>query len=254
MSKKITGFCFSPSGRSKNILDTAMLEFNGEKEYIDLFKREELEIHNYDEKDLVIINLPVFAGRIPNIAREKLKNIKGKNTPAIAMVSYGNRDYEDSLLELTDLLKEQGFKILGAGAFISRHSIFLEVANNRPDNKDKEIIRNFISKCNNKLNNNIFNNLVIKGSRPYKEPKLIPLMPTGDESCIECGDCVEICPVYAISLDDPRETDKEKCINCTACIYTCPNGSRNYHMEIYENVYEKFKIDNGKRKEPEIFI
>lgn len=254
MDKKITGVYFSPSGRSKNVLDIAMLEFSGDKEYIDLFKKEELGNHTYDKEDMVIINLPVFAGRIPNVAKEKLNNIKGDNTLAIAMVSYGNRDYDDALLELTDLLKEQGFTIVGAGAFITRHSIFPEVAKNRPDDNDNKIIKDFINKCKNKINNRRFNEITVKGNRPYKESKLIPLMPTGDENCIECGECVEICPKDAISIEEPRKTDKEKCINCTACIYTCPNGSRGYHSPMYKVANAKFKFDNRKRKEPEIFM
>lgn len=99
-----------------------------------------------------------------------------------------------------------------------------------------------------------FNELKIKGNRPYKDENKKALMPTGDDLCINCGNCVKICPVEAISIENPKETNESKCINCTACIYNCPTGSRNYHMEQYNMAYEKFKTDNAERKEPEIFI
>lgn len=254
MNKNIREIYFSPSGRTKKLSELFVDNFNGNKKTFDFFLKDEIKNQNLGEEDLLIVTLPVYAGRIPKICVNKLKKFKGNNTPAIALVAYGNRDYDDALLELSDILKEQGFKILGAAAFITRHSIFPEVAENRPDEEDEIKIKDFANKCKNKLESLEINELEIKGNRPYKEGNKKPLMPTGDELCINCGKCVRICPVEAISKNNPRETDKDKCINCTACIYNCPTGSRTYHMEQYKIGYEKFKIDNAERKEPEIFI
>lgn len=38
--------------------------------------------------------MPVFSGRIPKTARERLSQIKGDNTPAIAIVNYGNAKFQ----------------------------------------------------------------------------------------------------------------------------------------------------------------
>lgn len=84
-----------------------------------------------EKTDTVIVGMPVFAGRIPATAKQRLMKIKGNQTPAIAVVVYGNRAYEDALLELKDTLEQNGFVIAAAGAFIARHSLFPAAAAGR---------------------------------------------------------------------------------------------------------------------------
>lgn len=45
-------------------------------------------------------------------------------------------------------------------------------------------------------------------------------------TCVNCGSCIESCPVEAISLiNDNIVFDNEKCIHCGACMNNCPVGS-----------------------------
>jgi hypothetical protein len=94
----------------------------------------------------VIVSAPVYGGRIPGIALERLQKFNGERTPAIVLVTYGNRDYEDALKELCDVLTQQGFVPLAAGAFIAEHSYSTQempIAQGRPDEADKETARRF---------------------------------------------------------------------------------------------------------------
>ncbi len=47
------------------------------------------------------------------------------------------------------------------------------------------------------------------------------------KKCIECGTCVAICPVGAISFadDGKAKIDPKKCIHCGACEASCPVGA-----------------------------
>lgn len=96
--------------------------------------------------DLLVVGMPVYSGRIPAIALPALGKFKGNGTPAVIVCVYGNRDYDDALLELKDVVEANGFKVVSAGAFIAQHSIFPKVGLNRPDEKDLELIKEFADK------------------------------------------------------------------------------------------------------------
>lgn len=44
--------------------------------------------------------------------------------------------------------------------------------------------------------------------------------------CIHCGDCVETCPVSALSMEGEKVVwDPVKCVDCDKCIATCTHGA-----------------------------
>jgi len=49
--------------------------------------------------DLVIAGLPVYAGRLPGCLDDFFTGLNGDSTPAVAVVIYGNREYNDALTE-----------------------------------------------------------------------------------------------------------------------------------------------------------
>ena len=93
---------FSPSGTTKKIVKRISSIFHKEKvSYHSLLSHRKVN-RTLSQNELLIIGLPVFSGRIPSLCKELLKELHGMNTPAIAIVTYGNRDYEDALIELKD--------------------------------------------------------------------------------------------------------------------------------------------------------
>ena len=45
-----------------------------------------------------------------------------------------------------------------------------------------------------------------------------------EDICIDCGACVSLCPVRAISLESDWtvEVNDKECIGCKLCTYSCP--------------------------------
>lgn len=207
--------------------------------------------------ELLVVGVPSYSGRVPVQASKLISRIKGDGSPAIIICSYGNRDYEDTLIELKDLLKANGFRIVSAAAFISRHSVFRNVASDRPDMGDSCIINDFGCKSRQILSNitdtDALPDIKIKGNSPYRDIQQVPLYPMGDDTCIDCRKCVEECPTHAIMLKTPVKTDESKCISCGRCIILCPVGSRNYHYPFFIKKSLEFEAANSERREPELF-
>lgn len=210
-----------------------------------------------ESEEVLILAAPVYAGRIPAKAANEFNRFKGKQTPAILLCVYGNRDYDDALVEMKDLVERNGFKVISAGAFIAQHSIFPEVGSNRPDDTDRSVIRKFALQSADMLAEwtdiSRLPAISVKGNRPYKTPKSIPLKPKGNKNCDQCGRCVKLCPTQAIPEDSPRKTDRTKCISCGRCIVVCHNNARHFGGILYKLVASKFKKANALRKEPETF-
>ena len=75
-----------------------------------------------------------------------------------------------------------------------------------------------------------------------------------DKHCIGCGQCANVCPVGAIPMDKPNETDNSKCIACMRCISVCPEHSRKLNPLILAGATQKLKKACSDRKENELFL
>ena len=244
-------FFFSPSDTTRKYAKSMTEAFGEDSQLIDL-------THGACEIDCDLVNgdtvlmlAPVYAGRIPDIAAQLFRQIDGKGMKAIVAVVYGNRDYDDALLELADIASEDGFEVIAAGAFIAQHCIFPKVANGRPDESDLTIAADFIkrAKVSRKLDIS-----TVKGNRPYKKPGAVPLKPQTDENeCRSCGVCARECPTGAID-SVTLSTDADKCITCCRCITVCSTHARKFKGVMYAMAGKVFCAQNSKRREPELFF
>lgn len=205
---------------------------------------------------LTVISVPVYGGRVAETAVERLQSVHADQTPAIITVTYGNRDYEDALLELHDIVEQRGFRVIAAGAFIGEHSYSRPdrpVAAGRPDRKDLQAAIDFGEKVMLSIGNlsGESHPLAIKGNFPYKEKKpSIPATPvTVDDLCTQCGYCIDICPTAAIHLDNEIKSDTSLCIKCCACVKECPNEARLFDTPYTDMLFKNFSA----RREPELF-
>lgn len=228
MLNKVHLFYFSPTSGTLKV-SKAFCDFIGKTvQTTNLGDRNALvENVNIDDADLAVFAAPVFAGRIPQFVCDKISMIKAKGKSAVVIAVYGNRAYEDAMTELFDCAEKSSFNVIGAGAFVSQHSLAPNVAVGRPDNEDMKEIENFANAVLDKIEKGIKDKPTFCANRPYKDRKTMPYSPYTSSDCIKCQKCVRICPTAAVTLEsDGIKTDNDKCILCAACVAGCPKKAR----------------------------
>ena len=200
-------------------------------------------------EDLCIYAVPSFGGRVVPIATERMKSIQGNGAKAILLCVYGNRAYEDTLVEMQDTLIAQGFRCVAAVAALAEHSIMHQFATGRPDASDEKILTEFALQIAKNLDNTLSS---LPGNRPYKEYKVVPMVPQLNDRCSGCGLCVEECPVGAIG--DNFVIDPQKCIGCMRCTAICPSQARFLIPERLAMLVARLGPALEGRKENELFL
>ena len=241
---------FSPTGGTKKVADAIAAGFNTPVVEVDLTKED--SAITLGKHDALMAVLPVYAGRVPQISLEHLSALKGNEQKAVAVVVYGNREYEDALLETKDALEANGFQVIAAAAFIAEHSIVRSIAAGRPDAQDEAICRQFAADVMAKADN--AEPIQVPGNNPYKELKPSAFHPAANETCVKCGACAAQCPLGAIPLDDPSQTNNDLCINCMRCVQVCPVSSRALPDAFLSMVTQMLNQNAAGYKKPVVFL
>ena len=241
---------FSPTGGTKKVADAIAVGLNTPVVDVDLTK--EIAVPKLGENDALMAVLPVYAGRVPQISLERLATLKGNGQKAVAVVVYGNREYDDALLETKDALEANGFRVIAAAAFIAEHSIVRSIAAGRPDAGDEALCRQFAADVMAKADDAA--PVQVPGNTPYKALKPSAFHPAAKENCVKCGACAEQCPMGAIPLDDPSQTNHNLCINCMRCVEACPVGSRALPDAFLTMITQMLNQNAAGYKKPAIFL
>ena len=255
---KLYQIYFSPTGGTQKVVHIIGSAWDCETKHIDLMDaRTDFEVNKFQEEDVCIIGVPSFGGRVPGIVVRKLRRMEGNNAKAVLVCVYGNRAYEDTLLELKDTLQDAGFRCCAAVAAVAEHSIMRQYAKGRPEKEDIEVLGRFADQIRGKINtidNTKAEELVLPGSRPYKVYKGVPLKPDTDDTCNRCGLCAKTCPVHAISFTNPFITENQTCISCMHCVSVCPNESRKLNKVLLYAAAQSIRKACSVQKENELFI
>ena len=252
---KVYNLFFSPTDTTKFVLQFLSEQISPNYKNINLTSRNtNLDDVSLAENDLVFLGVPSYAGRVPVTFKERFSKIKGNNALAIVVVTYGNRAQEDTLIELFDMAKEQGFRILAGSAVVTEHSIIHDFGKGRPDRKDKAELISFMQKLKNKLQEDVLLVDEILGNRPYKEVKLAPMAPDFvKENCVACGKCASECPTGAID-SKTYKCNSEKCISCLRCVKVCPINCRFVDNRVLENLRVHLTPLCSERKDNQFYL
>lgn len=257
--------CFSPTGTTKSVLRGIARGMNqGSAEFVDI-TTPEARAHplHTSEDELLVVGVPVYMGRVPALLMDWLHRIQARNTPTVCVVVFGNRAFEDALLELRDVLSSRGCVPIAGAAFVGEHSFSspdLPTAQGRPDGGDllraEEFGRGILEKLRSISSVDGAPDLGVPGDYPYggiTELWSVDFIEVSDE-CIQCGICAEGCPVGAIDPEDSSVIDKEKCFTCCACIKNCPQEARTMKPGPVMDAAIRLNDLYSERQEPAFFL
>ena len=261
---KVKLVCFSPTGTTKDVLGGIAKGLGVDSvEEVDLTipaiaSTEISAVSN----ELVVIGAPVYAGRVAGEAVKRFRQLKGNNTPAVLVVVYGNREFEDALLELKNLAKDLGFVPVAGGAFIGEHSYAtseIEIANGRPDDLDLHKAEQFGGMVKDLVTEMKGMDSVVELTVPGNFPHRDGVGPMGFapvvdlDKCTRCGECVTGCPTGTLAISEAVTANVETCIQCCSCIKKCPVGALSWQGDKISGIAHRLNANCQARKEPKLF-
>ena len=221
--------------------------------------------------ELVVLGTPVYAGRVPNMMLPFVQNsIHGEGTLAVPVVLYGNRNFDDGLMELKQVMTANGFLPIAGAAIVGEHSFSKILGAGRPDGEDMALVDQLAQQTAEKVKGLAAlpaEPVQVEGCdpiRPYDTPRdrngepikdFLKAKPVTDlDKCVRCGLCARLCPMGAIDPNDVSQV-VGKCIKCCACVKKCPMGAKYFDHEGY--LYHQHELEDlyaARRAESKIFI
>ena len=252
---KLYNIVFSPTGGTKKVSALLTDALDGEVALVDLTdSKQDFHTVSLTQEDVAVISVPSYGGRVPAVAVKRLCMVHGNGARAVLVCVYGNRAYEDTLVELEDAAKQAGFQVIAAVAAIAEHSIARQFAAGRPDAQDAKHLYEFARQIQAKLSAGDSTEPAVPGNRPYKKAGGAGMVPKPTKACTKCGVCAVECPVQANDKENPKKVDEKACISCMRCISVCPHSARKINPVMLSAASLMLKKVCSERKDCELFL
>ena len=268
--KRVWAVYFSPTGRTRQLALALAGQLakglGAEQREVDFTLPAARETsYAFAPEDLVVFAMPTYAGKLPNKLLPFVQSgFTGSGTPAADLVSFGNRNFDNSLAELSDCLQKQGFVPFAAAAFATQHAFSETLAVNRPDARDLEVLASFGTAILERLPRGELSPAAVPGdaAAPYYTPRdlegepavFLKAKPKTDPAlCVHCGYCAGRCPMGSI---DQRNVYLVPglCIKCHACVKLCPNGAKYFDDGAFLSHRAMLESTFTRRAEPVTFL
>jgi len=256
-------YYFSPTGATfqvaKHLAESVGERLDASIEYHSYtLPKERQSLPVFSNDDLVLWATPVYAGRIPNKTLEYVHAaIHASGNKSIALVTFGNRAYDNALAELVGLMQDGGMKPVGGAAVVTRHAFSYTLGAGRPNYEDLSALDRFATQVADAISSNRIAPLQVPGEthpEKYYTPLKTNNAPAGFlkakpscdvELCSRCGKCFDICPMGSISSSNGIPLFQGICIKCQACRRYCPTGAIDFtnpeyrsHVAMIERTFE----------------
>ncbi|MCR4658943.1 MAG: EFR1 family ferrodoxin [Bacteroidales bacterium] len=266
-------YYFSPTGGTLQVAqhlgDRLGALLGAEVEYHSYtLPREREVLPQVEAENVVVWATPVYAGRIPNKTLDYVRRaLRADGNPAVALVTFGNRAYDNALAELVGLMEEGGMKPVGAAAMVTRHVFSDTLGEGRPNEEDLAALDRFAAQVVEKLLTHYSELTTVVPGEAHPERYYTPLKTNNDPAgflkakpscnsalCTRCGECLDVCPMGSIGAKDGMLTFDGICIKCQACRRRCPTGAIAFTDSEYLSHVAMIERTFDAPKRPEFFV
>ena len=269
---KVHAVFFSPTGNAKKVIctvaDAVGAALGVPVAYDDFtLPQARQETRSYGPGDLVVFGTPTYAGRIPNKLLPFVQSgFQGNGALAVPVAVFGNRSYDNALMELRNELEAHGFHTVAGGAFACRHAFTDALADGRPDWDDKRQMGEFAARIADKVKDltDIPAPVAVPGdaAAPYYVPKgtdgqpvkFLKAKPQTDlGKCTDCGACARLCPMGAINPSNVAEVPGT-CIKCQRCVRKCTKHAKYFDDPAFLSHVAMLEQNFTEPKENEVYL
>jgi len=201
---------------------------------------------------------PSYYSNLPRIVRSFVERLNiREGTYLFALVTMGGLG-QGSVATLDSVLKRKKLRLdFGRGILMSANYII----NYNPADYTK--IEKMLEKTNDKIKQmslqikageRSVRKLIFSANNLYKNIEALDTSFTVEDTCISCGQCVEICPVANIKMENNKPCRLHHCEHCVSCINWCPvkaiqYGDKTKNRRRYHNPkisVKELKLRSGK--------
>jgi len=202
------------------------------------------EVNENEGFDLIVIGSPVYYYDTPDYVKTWIRALpRLKGTPVAAYVTFGGPEgnQDNAVFSILEILAEKGGVPVGAQTFMNMSSFPLSwseahvsekvwMSRHLPNQETYDSVRDYAEYLVNQINQGkkaeFSRQLTMRETLTWIGPiywtkKFVKNHSIVKDDCIECGTCVEKCPVDAIDLST-FEVDTDVCVFCCGCINNCP--------------------------------
>jgi flavodoxin/ferredoxin len=237
--------CFSQTGNTRKVAEKIRDGILKNAGQCDLVRIEEVDGSALTGYDLLGLGCPVFYCKEPFNVRDFMEGLpQQKNKHWFVFCTHG-AVMGQTLLSMTECLEKKGASVIGSHhtyaditvPFYPKHTL----TSGHPDDQDLKEAFEFgkaIIRCSKAVSDGDTATVI----RPSPAPeswaqneakmltreilsKVIPRLSINLETCVQCGECQDSCPVNGIDIESRPPRIQEPCIYCLHCASTCPTCS-----------------------------